>query len=282
MKRFSFVLSVLSTIFFLAGMVSAQKLKAEEILAKHLDSIGTAEARASVKTRLAVGDATAKFISSKDQIVQGRVVFASEGEKNFLGMNMNSTLYPGERFTFDGKKTNVAFVQVNNRSILGNFIQSNSMLLEDGLLGGALASSWAMQNMASNKAKLSSDGIKKIDGKEYYALGYTRKGGGDLNITFYFEKDTFRHTRTEYRRSSSAGIGLRPEDSTRFSETRLKVTEDFSDFKAENGLNLPRKYRLFYSITGQSGTTEIEWLFIINEIAFNQTLDPKTFDASAN
>lgn len=282
MKQGKIVSYVFLAILVFTASVSAQKLKAEEILTNHLDSIGTAEARASVKTRVAVGDATAKFISSKDQVVQGRVVFASEGPKNFIGMNMNSTLYPGERFSFDGKNANVAVVQINSRSILGNFVQSNNMILEEGILGGTLASSWVLQNMAINKGKLSSDGIKKIEGKEYYALGYTRKGGGDLDITFYFEKDTFRHTRTEYKRSSSAGIGVRPEDSTRFSETRLKVTEDFSDFKAENGLNLPRKYRLFYSITGQSGTTEIEWSFVINEVAFNQTLDPKTFDAPSN
>lgn len=282
MKQERFVSCIVLAILVFTVSVSAQKLKAEEILTKHLDSIGMAEARAAVKTRVAVGDATAKFISSKDQVVQGRVVFASEGPKNFIGMNMNSTLYPGERFSFDGKNASVAFVQVNNRSILGNFVQSNNMILEEGILGGTLASSWVLHNMAANKGKLSSDGVKKIDGKEYYALGYTRKGGGDLDITFYFEKETFRHTRTEYKRSSSAGIGLRPEDSTRFSESRLKVTEDFSDFKAENGLNLPRRYRLFYSITGQSGTTEVEWSFVINEIAFNQTLDPKTFDAPAN
>lgn len=271
---------LLSVVFAIS--VSGQKLKAEEVIVKHLDSIGTLEARSSVKTRVAVGEATAKFISSKDQVVQGRIVLASEGPKNFIGMNMNSTLYPGERFTFDGKKANVAIVHVNTRSILGNFVQSNDMILEEGILGGALSSSWVLQNMATNKGKLSSAGIKKIDGKEYYALGYTRKGGGDLDITFFFEKDTFRHTRTEYKRSSSAGIGLRPEDSTRFSETRLKVTEDFSDFKTENGLNLPRKYRLFYSITGQAGTTEVEWSFVINEIAFNQILDPKTFDAATS
>lgn len=65
-------------------------------------------------------------------------------------------------------------------------------------------------------------------------------------------------------------------------KTRYGLTEEFSDFKTENGLTLPRKYRLFYSATGQQGTTEIEWMFVLNEFAYNQKLDPKTFEPSTN
>src|SRR4029078_7883379 len=110
-----------------------------------------------------------------------------------------------------------------------------------------------------------------------YALGYSPKGGGDITVTMYFDKDTFRHVRTEYKRTSSAAIGLRPEQSSGFSESRLKVTEDFTDFKAEKGLMLPHTYKLVYSISGQNGTTEIEWNFKLNEFAFNQKHEPKTF-----
>lgn len=271
------------SLLILAGTVTlvAQKLKPEEVLAKHLDSIGTSEARTTAKNWIATGDATAKFVSTKAQPVEGRVVLASEGPKNFFGLKMNSSAYPGERFSFDGKKANVAFVTTTSRSILGNFIQSNDFLLEDSLLGGSLASSWVLVNMGSGKGKLSGGGIKKIDGKEYYALDYSKKGGGDLDTTLYFDKETFRHVRTEYKRSSSARIGLTPEESTRFSDTKYKITEEFSEFKTENGLTLPRKYRLFYSVSGgNTGTTEIEWAFVLNEVAFNQKLDPKTFEPS--
>ena len=267
--------SVIMLAASLAGF--AQKLKPEEVLAKHLDSIGTSDARLAAKSRIAVGEASAKFVSTKDQTVVGRIVLASDGEKNFFGLNMNSTLYPGERFSFDGKDASVGYVQQNTRSLLGNFVQSNNMLLKESLLGGTLSSSWIMSNMGENKGKLSFDGLKKVDGKEVYALGYSRKGGGDITVTMYFDKDTFRHVRTEYKRTSSAAIGLRPEQSSGFSESRLKVTEDFTDFKAEKGLMLPHTYKLVYSISGQNGTTEIEWNFKLNEFAFNQTLDPKTF-----
>lgn len=262
----------------LSDISFSQKMKAEEVLAKHLESIGTAETRVGVKTLIAVGDATAKFISTKDQVIQGRVVMASEGAKNFFGMNMNSSAYPGERFSFDGKNAHVAFVQRGQRSILGNFVQSNNRILEESVFGGVLSSSWLMLNREGSKNKLSFDGTKKIDGKETYVLNYSIKGS-DVDVILFFDKDTFRHVRTEYKRTSSAGIGLRPEDSTRYSATNLKVTEDFTDFKPEKGLTLPHSYRLYYSITGQNGTTEIEWSFKLTEFAVNQKLEAQTFDA---
>ena len=53
--------------------------------------------------------------------------------------------------------------------------------------------------MANKKAKLSLEGTKKIDGKENYVLSYSPKGGSDVDINLYFDKETFRHTRTEYK-----------------------------------------------------------------------------------
>lgn len=273
--RAFFLLFILS-IFALES--NGQKLKVEEIVAKHLESLAKADVRTALKSFISVGDASAKFTSTKDQLVIGRIVLASEGTKNFFGLNMNSTSYAGERFSFDGKNVHVAFLQQGKRSILGNFIQSNTRIVEEGIFGGVLSSSWLLFNLNENGKKLSYSGMKKIGDNEAYVLGYAVKGG-DIDVAMYFEKDTFRHLRTEYKRISSAGIGLRPEDSTRFSESRLKVTEDFVDFKVVNGLTLPHEYKLSYSITGGGGTTEIEWVFKLNEFAINQKLEANTFDA---
>jgi hypothetical protein len=276
----------LSASFLLLAVFSlpvfAQKMKPEDVLAKHLESIGTAEVRAAVKSQLAVGDVSVEFISQKNLTANGRIVMASEGTKNFLGMNLNANDYPLEKFTYDGKKSKVAFVRTGVRSVLGNFILSNDLLLEESLLGGTLSTSWALSNTANNKAKVSFDGTKKIDGKEVYVLGYSPKGGGDIDIKLYFDKETFRHVRTEYKRTSSAAIGRTIDESARQSESRLKVVEDFSDFKAEKGVMLPHSYKLNYSVSGQNGTTEIEWKFNLTQFVFNQTLDAKTFDAEAN
>ncbi len=282
MKFFRFTaLSVTFLCVFSVG-VAAQKMKAEDVIAKHLDSIATAEKRADVKSQIAVGETVVTFISQKNMTAQGRIVLASAGAKNFFGLNLNAADYPSEKFSYDGKKAKVGFVRSGSRSILGNFISSNNLVLEESLLGGTLSTSWALLNFADKKAKVSYDGTKKIDGKEVYALGYTVKGGSDIEIKLYFDKETFRHVRSEYKRTSSAGIGRTPDQSSRFIETRLKVTEDFSDFKEENGVTLPHTYRLNYQISGQNGTTEIEWSSNLNEFAFNQTFPDSTFDAEAD
>ena len=271
---FALILSVLSVSVF------SQKLTPEDILAKHLDSIATAAVRSANKTRIMVGDADIRFITTKNIPVAGRLVLASAGNKNFFGLVTNSTNYESERFSYDGKKAKVSIVKNGNRSVLGNFVLSNDILLEDGLFGGTLSTSWALLDIANRKVKLTNLGIKKIAGKEAYELGYA--GKSDVDITLFFDKETFRHIRTEYKRTSSAGIGTNPTQSSRFNETRLKVTEDFSDFKAESGLMLPHTYQINYSVYGQNGTTEIQWYFVFNEFAFNQNMADDAFDAEAN
>lgn len=277
-----FKLSVLFVISLFAVSVHAQKMKPEDILAKHLDSIGTAEDRAATKSLIAVGSAEIKIITKITNPVVGRIVIASAGMKNFWGMNLNSTDYPSEKFSYDGKNAKVGMVRLGNRSTLGSFVQSNDLMLEQGLFGGTLSNSWAMLNAANRKAKLSFDGKKKINGKVTYVLNYLPKGGGDIDVNLYFDAESFRHVRTEYKRVSSAGIGARPEDSTKFNENRITLTEDFSDFKPEGKLMLPHSYRISYLTTGNSkGSTEIEWTFILTEFAANQNLSDGTFDIDA-
>ena len=282
MKSFTRHLFTVFTFTLLtASIASAQKLKADEVVAKHLESIGTADARGAAKSMVAVGDAVVTFISQKNQTAQGRIVMASTGPKNFIGLQLNAVDYPGEKFSYDGNKAKVALVLNGKRSFFGNFVSSNEAILKESLMGGTLSLSWALSN-AARKGKLSAEGIKKIDGREYYVLGYSPKGGSDIDVALYFDKETFRHTRTEYKYVSSAGIGATIDQSARQSETRLKVTEDYADFKDFNGLTLPQKYKVNYTITGANGTTEVEWAYAINEVEFNKPLDDKTFDADAN
>ncbi|MEP6703888.1 MAG: hypothetical protein ABJB34_03700, partial [Acidobacteriota bacterium] len=199
----------------------------------------------------------------------------------FYGLNLNATDYTGEKFSFDGSKTKVAKSSGSGRSFLGLFVDGNETVLRDSLLGGVLLSSWALNDIANKNVRLAGGGIKKIDGKEYYTLNYLRKSGSDFDVTLYFEKDTFRHARTEYRRTSSAGIGVRPEDSSRLNETRVKVTELYGDFRVEKQLTLPHTYKLIYAETGQSVLREVEWAYKLNEFAFNRAMDDNTFDADA-
>lgn len=256
--------------------VFAQKLKPEEIVAKHLDSIGTAEARAGAKSRMIVGEVNVTFVSKKSQLTQGRVVLASEGKKSLLGMTLNAADYTNERMISDGTKASIGFAYMSRRSPFGEFVASNDSIMTKGLLGGALSTNWALLDTSDGKGKLSGGGTKKIEGKEVYAMSYTTKGGGD--ITLFFDKETFRHVRTEYKIMQSAGIGRTPEQSSGYDETRIKLVEDFSDFKDEKGLMLPHSYKITYTNSGQGGTSELEWAIVLSSFTLNPKLDANTFD----
>ncbi|HQZ96398.1 MAG TPA: hypothetical protein PLP21_08770 [Pyrinomonadaceae bacterium] len=269
------VVLLLISIVVIANSVSGQKLSAEEIIAKNVASIGSPEKLASVKSLLAVGEVKVDFVTQKNLPASGRILVGSEGKKSFFGIQTNATDYPQEKVIFDGSKTDVAMVRGGSRSILGNFIQSNTSLVSQGFLSGTLSTSWHLLSAADRGAKISTAGTKKINGKEAYVLEISPKGGSDLDITMYFDQKTFQHIRTEYRRTSSSSIGRTIDESARQSENKIKVTEDFSEFQDYEGLMLPRKYRLQYSTSGTT-TTEIVWNGNFTEFAINK-LDPSTF-----
>ncbi len=267
-------------LFSISGI--AQKLTTEDIISKHLDSIAIKEKREAVKSQVAVGAMTVDFVTKKQGLTAGRLVMASQGTKNFLGMSFDSVDYPSDKFSFDGNKAKIAYVRVGSRSVLGNFVSSNNFLLEQSLLGGTLSTSWTLLNISGSKAKLSLDGTKKINGRENYVLGYSAKGGSDVNVTLYFDKETFHHVRSEYKRIFSAGMSSDPNQSSRFSESRIKLTEDFADFKEESGITLPHSYTINYTVIGQNGTTGIIWKAALTEFAFNQIFADSAFDAEAD
>src|SRR5687768_9188409 len=84
------LLSLISCSFLLSSLNGAsvradEKMKPEEIVAKHLDSIGSEADRASVKTRVIVG--VSKYVrhGPGGGSTEGRVVLASQDEKYMFG-----------------------------------------------------------------------------------------------------------------------------------------------------------------------------------------------------
>ncbi len=256
---------------------NGQKMSADDVIAKHLASIGPADKRTAIKSLVAVGEVKVEFVTQKNQPTSGRIVIASDGEKMFLGMNLNASDYPQEQFVFDGSKTAVANIRSGSRSVLGNFIKSNTAIISQGLLAGTLKTSWALIDAQDKGFKITMSGNKKINGKEAYALRFSPKGGSDVDITMFFDQKTFHHVRTEYKRTSSASIGRTIEESSRQSETQLSFIEDFSDYKDFHGISLPHKYKLLYTVSGANGTTEVIWTCNLSEFAINQALDPASF-----
>jgi hypothetical protein len=268
--------------FMFSGVASAQKMSSNEIVAKHLEAIGKAETRKSLKNHVASGNVSFTILRQAGVGGDGKIVLGSEGIKSLFGMSFNIPTYPGETIVFDGKKFKVAFAINNARSPLGDYLYRYSDTIKEGLLGGTLSIAWPLNDLASRKAKLDFDGTKKINDREAYNLSYSPKGGSDLQIHIFIDKETFQHLRTEYRRTISASQGASPDASSQKRERIENLTEDFSDFKAENGLMLPHKYRLYLMLEGQSsGTKEYEWKAELTQFFINQPLDPASFSVES-
>lgn len=271
---------ILLLVFCLSGAeeAQAQKLKAEEIIARHLEAIGGTETLQSVSTRVSTGTVVVTFKEPGTGQLGGRVVLASEGPKHMIAMAFdNATNYPHERIGYDGKDVSGGFVHPGSRSSLGDFLLTNQAILKQGLWGGELSQSWLLLN-PNRKVKVEAGGMKKIGDRQAYQLK-CYPSGSDLKISMYFDAETFHHVRTEYERSVIAQMGATPETSANQSETRYKLVEEFSDFKKEGGLTLPHAYRINLEITTtRAGAVKAQWDLSLSDFKFNQHLEPGSFD----
>lgn len=259
----------------------AQKLTAEEIVAKHLESIAKGETREKIKNQVVTGTVEYRVLRQGTG-GSGKVVLASDGNKLLFGMSFNIPSYQAETFIHDGKKSKIAFAISNARSNLGDFVYRYQDVLSEGLFGGSLVTSWTMADLSSRKGKVDADGTKKIDGREAYVLRYLPNKGSDVEISIYIDKQNFQHLRTQYRRVISAIQGPNPDASAQQREQIQMLVEDFSDFRIENGINRPHSYRLYLMLTGAAGTREYEYKATFTDFLVNQQFDPATFRVDAN
>ena len=75
---------------FAAIPVTAQKMNVEELLVKHLESIGEVDTRASITSRVLIGEAKLRVKGGRLGESGGPVVMASEGVKHLIGMTLGS------------------------------------------------------------------------------------------------------------------------------------------------------------------------------------------------
>src|SRR5438128_1157852 len=182
--------------------VQAQKLKADELIAKHLEAIGAAETRDSSKSRIITGMVAVTFRAPGTGQVGGRVVLASEGVKSLLGMVFdNSVNYSQEKLGFDGSDVSASYARPGARSTLGDFVLTHKTIVKQGLLAGVLSQGWPLFDLAGRKAKMEMSGTKRIGDREAYQVKYYPSGGSDLRISLFFDTETFQHVRTEYART---------------------------------------------------------------------------------
>jgi len=269
-----------AALVLIASPFSADKLKPEEIVAKHLESIGPAGNRAAITTRIIAGSSLVVFRTTPVGQASGRAVLASEGTKTLLGMSFQSPVYPREELGFNGTSFVAAFVTPGTRSALGNFLTTHDIVFKQGLIGGTLSAAWPLLDLASRGARLEYAGTKELDHYMLHQLRYLPPGGSDLKINLFFDSETFRHVRTEYERVIPATMGTRDYTNVQQREIRYKMVEQFANFKAENGLMLPHTYRIKLSVDSTGGTFVAEWELQLIQFSFNEKIDPTAFSVN--
>jgi hypothetical protein len=268
----------------MAAPIPPDKMKPEEVIAKHLASIGPADALAAIKSRIMVGNAKAVFRTGAIDI-SGVSQFASEDDKVVFAMVFKLANYPYEKAGYDGKKVTVSLIETTGaRTILGNFIMAQDAIFRHGLIGGSLSSAWPLLNPNPKEAKISYSGTDKINGRQVHVLKYSPHNAGSLKISLYFDAETFQHVRTDYQYEVEAGMGPKPGGSVtdsiggQPSMSHYKLREDFSDFRTEGKLTLPHTYKLHLTYDTQNGTLLADWEMNFTQFIYDQPIDAAAFN----
>jgi hypothetical protein len=274
---------LIASLAVIASLVHAANMRPEEIIAKHLDSIGTPAARAAVKSRAVQGKLQFRILiggSGESDGTWGRV---SEGRKSNFVLKFGATGrsdWWGEQFVFDGDKASFAAPTSSHQwSVFAKFVLGQDFIVKESLLGGELSTGWALQNLDQGRIKFESLGRKKIDSREAECILYQSKGHTDMSIKLYFDPETYHHIMTTYSLESGAGVGTHGPTGSVFQQNiRYTIEERFSDFQTDNGITLPRHYNLQYTQELQSGSTLVyDWDMTVGRLVDNLGLDPANF-----
>ena len=271
-----------AAILLTAVQAAPPNLTVEDIVQRNVASIGAPQTRAAMKSLLVGGTATFAFLSGGEGGSSGPFAFLTRGDKLLLQFKFNTSANRAEEFCFNGEKNLISSIAPGKRSQLGQFLQDNGAILSEGLLGGTLSTAWPLLDTSARHPKLSIKGMKKVDGRDLYKMDYRpQHGGGDLQISLYFEPETFRHVLTTYELVISPTeaptlIGG-PDQSMRMPNTRYKLEEAFSDFKAQDGLTFPRQWSLTLYYWGRVNSYSERFDMAVEHVDTNLAVDKTAF-----
>jgi hypothetical protein len=287
MKK-SLLLALLCFLTVQAYSQKTDKISVDDLVAKHLASIGDKDALAAATTRVMTGkgNLTQKVGAGTTGFsLDGAAQFGSSGRSVVYVIAFSNTQYPYEKLAFDGSSTSFGLPN-GKTTLLGIYVKAQNSILKDGLLGGTLSSAWPLLDVkGGQKIKLEMAGMETIDGKQCYKVKYSSGRTGDLKVAMYFDADTFRHVRTDYLYTREPSIGTSPTDTQSTSRVeRYHLVEDFSDFKIAGKLTLPMTHKITLTSEGQiqtgTGTTIREWTINFDNVYYDQKLGPEAFKVS--
>ena len=254
-----------------------KKLEIAALVSRHLEAVGSASARQSIKSRFAAG--TVKFVGriGTTANLEGSIGFVSLRPKTRYSIKFPTTDYPGEQMCFDGKNVEVGSLPAGKRSALSLFIQQQDLVLKDGLMGGVLSTAWPLMKDPV-PARLEFKGARQVAGRLLNVVGYRQqKGSPDLKVTLFFDPETFRHVRSEFEFRIAPRLGIGPNQSNVFQESIYLLSEEFDDFRPVDGLTLPHQYKIQLSVQASASAVLMDWHLSFAQMVHNQPVEDNVF-----
>jgi hypothetical protein len=276
---FFLCLAMLASVWVAVAKPVDDKINLEDVLVKHLESIGPDEQRRSSRSRIIAGSSLMNLRTGGRGTVSGPALIASQDDRVLLKAEFTTPGYPYERIGFDGQKLHAPQYAPGARSPLAQFFLSQDAIFSEGLIGGTLSSAWPLLNLAQREPKLQYSGREKIKGRQAYKVKYTPRQGSELKMYIFFDAETYQHVRSEYERVIPAPMGARPGESASQREVRYKLIEEFSDFRSEGGLTLPHVYALQFSVFQLNNPLALDWTFNLAKFTFDYPIEAKEFEA---
>ena len=194
----------------------------------------------------------------------GPAMILAEGDKLRTSFGFGHIQYPKETIIRNGDKLDIAYITPGIRSQLGTALWIHfPRLAQEGLYGGVLTTDWALLDLDKRRAKVRYRGLKKFEGRKLHELEYRLKKGVEYRIRLYFEPETYRHVASSYRLTIPAGAGrgsMIAQGGVVFAagdgpadNTRIQLTETFSEFRGVDGLTLPHHYRITLNESAATG-----------------------------
>ena len=300
----SFLSIVICILAIQVSWLRANDPSPEQLAAEHLKSIASAEVLSQIKSISFVGTTEINFILGMSGNLSGTAAFLSQGPQTAMIMKFQDINYPEEYYAYDGRTVTVASIKPGFKAPLAEFIYRYDKIMKNGILGGVYSNAWPLLNVKGNRATMNLRKTK-VDGKELFEMEYRpRDNHGDMKIRLFFDPETYRHVRTEYKVQTkedvTVGPGLEFDDEIGMmggrgqgsmagmaigavrGESYYTLTEKFGDFKKVGEVTLPHSYELDYMIDGSNQSGFIaNWKINVLEAGFNvPSIDQNLFKAN--
>jgi hypothetical protein len=271
-----------------------------QIVASHIQSIGSPAAVAQLKALGFVGTTNVEFLQGMTGNMNGNAMCVSQGNKQAIRLQYQDINYPGEYFAYDGKDVTVGHISPGQKSPLADFLFRHNEIMKEGLLGGVLSGGWPLLNLEAKQVDLKYRETS-MDGQRLYEIEYHPKQWREVKIKLYFDPQTYQHVRTEYRvqvkddmSAAPAGVGTRTgkfqtsdtDNSPGYETLRgglpdsiYVLIEKFDDFKKVGAFTLPHTYTMTYSVEGQGHAFIGKWTVKAAQWIFNRSFENGLFVA---